>query len=213
MTRQKPPRERNKRNSSPKSWQWKCYSLNFGSETLLGDLRLTSFAKAQVTCCTGNDVERMGGRWNPLGRAVVESRMWTGDTVSTCFPIFPQDVKQRGRNFTYGQRLVLKISNIHAQTLEHEGKNMKHYKVHTALLFSQALGTRPCVVSPMVPLPTRRQRLPRRAGHRQTTLPRPTDHLPLAKKEPTRKKQVQDTIVIGSPMTFPNVLVRSPQTQ
>lgn len=43
--------------------------------------------------------------------------------------------------------------------------------------------------------------------------PGPIINLPLAKTEPTRKEQVQNTIVISFLETFPNVLVRSPQTQ
>lgn len=71
-----------------------------------------------------------------------QSRIWKGDRLFKCFPIFPKDVKQQWHNSIYEQRLALKISNIHAQTLGHDREEMKRYNFHVALLFSQPFCTR-----------------------------------------------------------------------
>lgn len=172
MTHHKPPCERNKWNRCPtqnsqteivsptKSWQWNCYSLNFKSETLHGNFRLSSFGKAQVFCCTRYDVE-----WMIPGRIPHACCRKSGKTIQfpNASPIFPQDVKQHGHNSRYEQRLALKISNIHAQTLEHEEGKMKHYSFHTAWC-SHKLSAPDTSWLHVVPLPTRSESLPRKAG-------------------------------------------------
>lgn len=225
MTHHKPPCERNKWNRCPtqnsqtkivsptKSWQWNCYSLNFISETLHGNFRLSSFGKAQVFCCTRYDVE-----WIIPGRIPHECCRKSGKMIQfpNASPIFPQDVKQHGHNSRYEQRLVLKISNIHAQTLEHGGEGGKwstpvstlHY-VLTSFLHQTRRGFTWCLFPPGVSVyPGRLVRITR-------LFPDPLINLPLAKTEPTRKKKkkVQNTSVTGFLKTSPNVLVWSPQTQ
>lgn len=60
--------------------------------------------------------------FHTLSAAANRVMNWKGDRFFKCVPLFPKDVKQQWPNSIHQQRLVLKISNIHARTLEHEGK-------------------------------------------------------------------------------------------
>lgn len=216
MTHHKPPCERNKWNRCPtqnsqtkivsptKSWQWNCYSLNFISETLHGNFRLSSFGKAQVFCCTRYDVE-----WIIPGRIPHECCRKSGKMIQfpNASPIFPQDVKQHGHNSRYEQRLVLKISNIHAQTLEHGGEGGKwstpvstlHY-VLTSFLHQTRRGFTWCLFPPGVRVyPGRLVRITR-------LFPDPLINLPLAKTEPTRKKKKKYKILVLSVFSRPPLM-------
>ena len=91
---------------------------------------------------------------------------------------------------------------------------MKRYSFHVAMLLSQPFCTRRLVASRGAFSHQEREWVYLVDWLDTKALPGgPRINLPLAKTEPTRREQVQNTIVIGFLAMLPDVLVRSPQTQ
>lgn len=158
------------------------------------NFRSTASAEAQGARGTGE-----GAEWGDAVRggshvgAAVQSWIWKGRPVSQCFPVLPQHVKQQTSLSVHKRTLVWKISPIHAHTLEHEGGGGTRTISTLHCCGSHHLpapGTSWCLVPPTESAPE---------GWVET-VGSPPD-LPLAKNknktEPTRKEQVQNTIVIG----------------
>lgn len=110
-----------------------------------------------------------------------------------------QDGKQQ-RDFIREQRLVLEPRNLHAWTLEYEGRNEKD-NFHMVLRLSHNLSALDTWWLFRVPQPTSG------AGPRMLNcLSRPPVNLSLAKTEP-REERVQDTTIISFLRMSPDVLV------
>lgn len=118
-----------------------------------------------------------------------ESRIWRGDRFFKCFPSFPKDVKQQWRNSIYEQRLVMKISNIHAQTLEHERKkgNTTIPTLYGCCFRNLSAPDTPWLHA--VPCPTSRDSLPRGLVRNRRLSPDPLSTCPWQKQNLLEKNK------------------------
>lgn len=161
------------------------HPLKVGSETAQG-FRINwcfffFFSKARA-CTLGS---------MPHGECCCKQwRIRKSDAFLECVPSFPKDVKEQWRKIIHEQGLVLKIGDIHAQTLD-RGGGIGRYNFHVALwVFSRPLGT-PHLVA-WWGAPSHWDNLPRGLlrsrslpGTRGSTCPRQKQNLPEKNKYKT----------------------------